>query len=79
MLLVWDKIVFEKIDCDVGLYFVNVLLKGVADDFVWLVQECMGLMKIVSGVLCGKNSQECTPDGMCLGVLLGDFYLPIPK
>ena len=44
-----------------------------------LVQECMGLMKIVSGVLCGKNSQECTPDGMCLGVLLGDFYLPIPK
>ena len=36
-----------------------------------LVQECMGLMRIVSGVLCGKNSQECTLGGMCLSVLLG--------
>ena len=34
MLLVWDKRVFEKVDCAIGLFSVNVLLKGVADDFV---------------------------------------------
>ena len=40
VLLVWDKRVFEKVDCVVGLYSVNVLLKGVADDFVW---ACLGV------------------------------------
>ena len=35
------------------------------------VQECMGLMRIVSGVLCGKHFQECTPGGVHLGVFLG--------
>ena len=35
------------------------------------VQECMGLMRILSGVLCGKNSQGCTPGGIRLGVFLG--------
>ena len=34
------------------------------------VQECMGLMRIVSGVLCGKNFQESTPGGVHLGVFL---------
>ena len=42
MLLVWDKRVFEKVDCVVGLYSVNVLLKGVADDFVW---ACAGVYR----------------------------------
>ena len=40
MFLIWDKRVFEKVDRAVGLYFVNVLLKGVADDFVW---ACSGV------------------------------------
>ena len=33
-----------------------------------LVQEYMGLMRITSGVHCGKNLLECTPDGIRLGV-----------
>ena len=36
-----------------------------------LVQECMGLMRILNEVLCGKNSQECTPGGIQHGVFLG--------
>ena len=32
--------------------------------FYGLVQECMGLMRILSKVLCGKNSQGCTPGGI---------------
>ena len=39
-LLVWDKRVFEKVDCAVGMFSVNVLLKGVVDDFVW---ACSGV------------------------------------
>ena len=31
---------YEKIDCVVGSFFVSVLLKGVADGFVWI---CMGV------------------------------------
>ena len=27
--------VYEKVDCVIGLFSVNVLLKGVVDDFVW--------------------------------------------
>ena len=42
VLLVWDKRVFEKVDCVVGLFFVNVLLKGVADDFVWACSRVYG-------------------------------------
>ena len=34
VLLVWDKRVFEKVDCVVGLFSINVLLKEVVDDFV---------------------------------------------
>ena len=34
VLLVWDKRVFEKVDCAVGRFSVNVLFKGVVDDFV---------------------------------------------
>ena len=34
MLLVWDKRVYEKVDCAIGQFSVNVLLKGVVDDFV---------------------------------------------
>ena len=40
VLLVWDKRVFEKVDCAIGLFSINVLLKGVADDFVW---ACSGV------------------------------------
>ena len=34
MLLVWDKRVFEKVDCALRRFSVNVLFKGVEDDFV---------------------------------------------
>ena len=34
VLLVWDKRVFEKVDCAIGQFSVNVLFKGVVDDFV---------------------------------------------
>ena len=44
-----------------------------------LVQECMGLMRIISGVLCGKNFQECTASGIRLGVFLGFQYHLIYK
>ena len=40
MLLVWDKRVFEKVNCAIGLFSVNVVLKGVANDFVW---ACSGV------------------------------------
>ena len=40
VLLVWDKRVYEKIDSSIGKFSVNVLLKGVVDDFVW---ACLGL------------------------------------
>ena len=40
VLLVWDKRVYEKIDVSIGQFFVNVLLKGVVDDFVW---ACIGV------------------------------------
>ena len=40
MLLVWDKRVFEKVDCAVGRFSVNVLFKGAVDDFVW---ACSGV------------------------------------
>ena len=40
VLLVWDKRVFEKVDCAVGRFSVNVLFKGVVDDFVW---ACSGV------------------------------------
>ena len=36
-----------------------------------LVLECMGLMRIISGVFCGKNFQGCTPGGIWHGVFLG--------
>ena len=40
VLLVWDKRVFEKVDCAVRRYSVNILFKGVVDDFVW---ACSGV------------------------------------
>ena len=42
VLLVWDKRVFEKVDCVVGRFSVNVLFKGVADDFVWACSRVYG-------------------------------------
>ena len=36
-----------------------------------LVQECMGPIRILNGVLCGKNSQGCTPGGIRHDVFLG--------
>ena len=35
-----------------------------------LVLECMGLMMIISGVLCGKNFQGCILGGIRHGVFL---------
>ena len=35
------------------------------------LQECMVLMMIVSGVLCGRSLQECTPGGIRYGVFSG--------
>ena len=32
--------VYEKVDCVIGLFSVNVLVKGVVDDFVW---TCLGV------------------------------------
>ena len=40
VLLVWDKRDFEQVDYTVGLFSINVLLKGVVDDFVW---ACSGV------------------------------------
>ena len=40
VLLVWDKRVFEKVDCAIGQFSVNVLFKGVVDNFVW---ACSGV------------------------------------
>ena len=40
ILVVWDTKVYEKIDCVVGSFSVSVLLKGVADGFVWI---CTGV------------------------------------
>ena len=36
-----------------------------------LVHECMGLMMIVSRVLCGRSLQECTLGGIRYGVFSG--------
>ena len=68
VLLVWDKRVFEKVDYDVGLFSVNVLLKGVADDFVWACSGVYGPNEDTKGVRCGKNLLECTLGGIRLGV-----------
>ena len=35
-IVIWDTRVFEKIDCVVGSFSISVLLKGVADGFVWI-------------------------------------------
>ena len=40
VLVTWDIMVFEKIDCVVGTFSVSILLKGVANGFVWI---CTGL------------------------------------
>ena len=42
VLLVWDKRFFEKVDRVVGLFSVNVLVKGVVDDFVWACSRVYG-------------------------------------
>ena len=42
VLLVWDKRVFEKVGCAVGRFSINVLFKGVVDDFVW---ACSGVYR----------------------------------
>ena len=40
VLLIWDKRVYEQLDIFVGQFSVNVLLRGVVDDFVW---ACTGV------------------------------------
>ena len=34
--------VYEKVDCVIGLFSVNVLLKGIVDDFVWACSRVYG-------------------------------------
>ena len=67
--MIWDKRVFEKLDVIVGLFSVSVLLRGVVDDFVGLVQVCMVLMTMVSGILYGRSYPKCVLAGLWLGVL----------
>ena len=40
VLLIWDKRVYEQLDIFFGQFSVNVLLRGVVDDFVW---ACTGV------------------------------------
>ena len=40
VLLIWDKRDFEQLDIFVGQFSVNVLLRGMVDDFVW---ACTGV------------------------------------
>ena len=42
ILVIWDTRVYEKIDCVVGSFSVSVLLKGVADGFVWICTRVYG-------------------------------------
>ena len=42
VLLVWDQRVYEKIYVSIGHFFVNVLLKGVVDNFVWTCTRVYG-------------------------------------
>ena len=61
VLLVWDQRVYEKIYVSIGHFFVNVLLKGVVDDFVW---ACTGVY--------GPNDDNqwgCFVGGACKGAL----------
>ena len=40
VLLIWDKPVYEKIDCVVGCFSISIVLKGVVDGSVWI---CTGV------------------------------------
>lgn len=39
VLLIWDRRMFEKVDCVVGRFSVSMLLKGVTDGFEWVCSE----------------------------------------
>lgn len=54
---------FDKIDISIGQVFVNVLLKGVVDDFVWACTAYMVLMTTTNGVLCRRSLQGCVLGG----------------
>ena len=68
VLLVWDKRVFEKVDIVVGQFSVSVLLKGVADGFLWTCMGFMALMMIDNGHLYGQSWRVCVQDGTWHGV-----------
>ena len=42
VLLMWDKRIFEKVECVVGSFSVSVLLKGVVNDFEWVYSGVYG-------------------------------------
>ena len=46
---------FEKIDCVVGTFSVSILLKSVADGFVWICTGCMVHLILGIGMLYGQN------------------------
>ena len=42
VLLIWDRKMFEKVDCVVGTFSVFILLKGVTDGFEWVCSGVYG-------------------------------------
>lgn len=42
VLLIWDRMMFEKVDCVVGTFSVSILLKGVTDEFEWVCSRVYG-------------------------------------
>ena len=48
VLLIWDKRVYEEIDCVVGCFLVSIVLKGVVDGFVCI---CTGVYRLISAGL----------------------------
>ena len=62
-MLIWDNRVFEKLDVIARQFFVSVVLRGVVVTLFGLVQACMALMMMDSGLLCGKSCLRCVLDG----------------
>ncbi|KAL4594153.1 hypothetical protein ACB092_12G000700 [Castanea dentata] len=55
VLLIWDKQVYEKIECVVGCISVSIVLKGVEDGFVWICMGVYGPLLLGLGILYGLN------------------------
>ena len=75
MLLVWDKRVYEKVECAIGQFSVNVLLKGVIDDFVWACSGVYGSNDDSQrGALCDELSRMHSRWNIAWCVI-GDFNI----